>query len=536
MEYRGTPLPDALYRSICRLALTRVGEYDGENFKFNTPKLSLNENTIQEVKTIYDTYGELEEDDFDNIIKYVIKSVNSESISQFVKSIAGVGDPNTIKRLQHIELYELVTTENAKEHREVVTHLLYLGNNSFLVLKTSRSTILAGDILKANSMPINVGEKASFAIIRNGEKFVPEDYAQYETSFQTQIVTQIKLNSSPDLYKIIDEDKRYGGCVVSKNKFSEKKLIGLKDAIEDAIEENGSEELLPVGKPFPKYMDLLGLAKVSGIDCYTLNILIENVDYLRFNKLEYTFIDKDWLWILSDIQKAELEEKKKANLNNKYKKVRAKFNAELKKINTRRVMIFFKAAGRINDLVYVKGLEAELDDLAIQGKEWGIHLCAVGEATSAREDAIKNSKPKPGENWITACKLFVFIVVVATIGWVWFTSKSNMQIFDNKLVVADEILAQGKYVEAKDAYQTAYEEYRPKITAMFAHSKMNNRVNMLEEALNSEIEDGVEQISVMRIADGGRFSKIAEDLMFRLLELAPNDSRLLELKEEWKNQ
>lgn len=537
MEYRGTPLPDALCRNIYRLALTRVGEYDGTSFKITTPKLSLNENALREVKTIYDTYGELEEDNFNNIVKFVIKSVNCYPISQFFQSIAGVGDPNAIKRLQHIELYESVKSEKAKEYTEVVTHLLYLGNNSFLVLKTSRSTILAGDILKANSMPINVGEQAFFTIMRNGEKFVPEIYAQYETSFQTQTITQIKLNSAPELYKIIDEDERYGGCAIDKNKFSEKRVILLKDAVKENLEKNGNGEPLPIGKPFPGYMDLLNLAKKSGINCYTLNILIENCDYWRFNKFEYTFIKKDWNTILSDIQIKELKEKKKAELTTKYKSTRAKFDAKLKEIKTRRVMIFFKAAGRVNDLTYINSLEAELDDIAKQAKALDVlGLIGEGEAKDMRKKAIDNSKPKPGENWITAAKLVAFIAAVSTIGWVWFTSKNNMEIFDYKLAAADEILAQGKYVEARDAYRLAYEEYRPKVTAMFAQSKMNKRVKMLEEALNTEIEDGISQISAMRIADGGKFSKVAEDLMFRLLELAPNDSRLLELKEVWKNQ
>ena len=522
LEFDGHELPETLCQVIRSASLKDIGLYKGDDHSFLTPILDPKENDMRKIKTEYEKYTSLQDLNFNAVVNHVNRSTTVDPIVQSVQSIhVGIGDKTALKKLQHIELLE--------DAFESVTHLLYLENNRFLVLRTSRSTILAGDILQANSLPINVGEQELFTIFRNGKEFVPEKYASYNTSFQTKKIVQIKLYSSPEIYKIIDSDEQdcYGGALLS-NKLSEKKVLDLIKAINKVLE--GVKGVLPNRDHFPEYLDLLTFAKGCGIDCYTLNLLIECCECLRFDKTKYDICDEDWYYILTPEQAEELRKEEDRKNKALHAEKLSIFNAELKKINTRRVMIFFKAAGRISDMTYIRGLENELDALANKG--YG----TVGWAKQQREDAIRNSKPKPGENWITAAKLVAFIAAVSTIGWVWFTSKNNMEIFDYKLTAADEILAQGKYVEARDAYRLAYEEYRPKVTAMFAQSKMNKRVKMLEEALNTEIEDGISQISAMRIADGGKFSKVAEDLMFRLLELAPNDSRLLELKEVWKNQ
>jgi hypothetical protein len=39
----------------------------------------------------------------------------------------------------------------------------------------------------------------------------------------------------------------------------------------------------------------------------------------------------------------------------------------------------------------------------------------------------------------------------------------------------------------------------------------------------------------MRLADMGKFTKVTEDLLFKLLELKPDDNRLKELHQQWLN-
>ncbi len=516
-------LPEALCQIVRRLSLKDVGLYNGQKHKFSPPILDPSENAIRRIKVEYEKYNSLQDINLNVLVNYVNHNTTVDPIIQSVQSVhVGVGDETVLKKLQHLVLVE----DNNAE-----TDLLYLDKNKFFVLRTSRSTILSGDILHANTLPINIGEQVRFSVFRNGKEFVPEKFAQYETSFQTQSIIQIKLYNSPELYKIIDDDERYGDCVVSNDNKQQidKSLQSLIKEV-NKVFASLDEDYLSAYEKFPKYEMLLGLAKKKGIDCYTLNLLIECNDRLRFYKPEYKLEDKDWYYVLTEGDKERIRAQRELENSKNYNEKFTKFKDEISKIRSRRVMLFFKAAGRISDMSYISQLESELDSLAEVG--YGIK----GEAKQMRLDAIANSKPKNGENLLTAAKLFAVIALIVTVGWIWFTSNRNMEIFNYKIEDADRILAEGKYLEAREAYRLAYEEYRPKITAMLAQTKMNKRVRMLEDALNEEIETGVNQIMTMRMADGGKFSKASEDLMFRLLELAPNDERLINLKEQWKNQ
>ena len=524
LTFQDHEIPEVLCHVVRSLSLKDIGLYKGDEHHFLTPTLDPKENDMRKIRAEYEKYTSLQDVNFATLVQFINRNTTTDPEVQAVYSIhIGTGDQSALKPLQHIELVEDATNSTI--------HLLYLESNRFLVLRTSRSTILAGDILQANSLPICVGEQERFTIIRNGKPFVPEKYACFDSSFQTKNIAQIKLFNSPDVYQIIDEEECYGGKM-SKKKVREKNVIALIGAIKDVLKDVIKDEngLLPNREYFPSYSTLLSLAKSSGIDCYTLNLLIECSECLRLDNIKYETNDEDWYYELTEIDKLEIEKAKKIQDRADYTEKLNLFNSELKKIHTRRVMFFFKAAGRISDMKYITGMERDLDAFAEKG------FGTKGWAQQQRIDAIANSKPKPGENLITAGKLLAICIAIIFVGWIWFSSNRNMEIFNYKVQLADEILAQGKYTEARDAYRVAYEEYRPKITAMLAQSKMKKRMKSLEEALNQEIEEGIAQITAMRKADGGKFSEISENLMFRLLELAPNDSRLEELKNEWKNQ
>ena len=158
-----------------------------------------------------------------------------------------------------------------------------------------------------------------------------------------------------------------------------------------------------------------------------------------------------------------------------------------------------------------------------------------GQVKKTKESTIVNSNSKLGVI-MTVSKVGALIFWSLVISWVWVASKRSLETFNSKMENADQVLAQGKYVEAREAYLLAYEEYRPKVTAFLARSKMNKHVEMLEESLNEEVEKGIVIINAMLEADHGRFGTASENLLFRLLELTPNDSRVLELKDKWMRQ
>lgn len=523
LTFCNVKLPEALCREIRRLSLKHVGKYNWMEHRFLPPYLDPRENDMRQIQDECAGYGSLEKINCRDLVQYVLENTNITPITKDVDSICvATGNTSAIKKLQHVILSESKGSQ---------TELLYLEKNRFLVLRTTRSTILAGDILQANKLPIKIGECAEFTIFRDGKEFVPDMFSAYTTSFQMQSISQIILKSSPELYEIIDEDERYGGVLLKdKGRQTEKKVLSLMQDIASRIEKSGNDNL-SLRDEFPEYDNLLKISQGNGIDCYTLNLLIESCER-REDNVVYAFVGDDW----NVVKTKEQEEAERKALHEErldiYRKKKNELEAALASIRTRRVLIFFKATGRVGDMSYMNQLEKELDEVASYGSKYG----TKGWAKQQRLDAIANSKPKPGENLITAAKLVAVIVLALTVSWVWVTSKRNMEIFNYKIESADQVLAQGKYVEARDAYYLAYEEYRPKITAMLAQSKMNKRVEMLETALNEEIEAGIAQINAMRVADNGRFSKVAEDLMFRLLELDPQNSSLLELKNEWMNQ
>lgn len=279
LKFEDYELPVTLCQVIRRLSLKSIGLYKGDDHEFLSPILDPNENDMHKIKVEYEKFPSLQDVNFHALVRFVNCNTTVAPIVQSVQSIhTGTGDSTALKKLQHIELLE-------EGNEKTPMHLLYLERNRFLVLRSARSTIVRGDILQANSLPISVGEQELFTIIRDGEVFIPEEYTQYEVrpSFHTKKILQIKLCSSPDIYKIIDEDERYGEGVVLENKLSEENVVKLIAAIKKVLEK--TNEALPNCECFPDYLALLSLAKSSGIDCYTLNRLIVCYECLRSDEV-----------------------------------------------------------------------------------------------------------------------------------------------------------------------------------------------------------------------------------------------------------
>lgn len=529
MIYKNYEIPEQFCQTVQRLALKNVGNYDGANKKFMAPTLDPSENAVRQMRSEFGNYPMLEKVNFNDLIEKIMSSTSVDPIKQSVPSIhVGIGDDTALKQLQHIELLE---SSGAK------TELIYLESNRFLVLRTTRGCLLPGDILQANILPIRIDARAEFTIYRNGQEIIPEMYVGDIVSFLMPEIKQILLYNSPDIYNVIDEDTRFGKVNVSENKLNqtEQSFLELALMLEMVVADEGKDALSSCST-FPNYDKLLTEAKHCGVGCYTLNLLLES--YICASPTTaYNFVPEDWSVVEDEGKKKErmLKEHKKRAADYKAKKL--ELEDCLSKIRTRRVMIIFKAAGRIGDMSYVNQLEKDLDKLAELKSECGTYgpYGTKGWAKQMRLDAIANSKPKPGENAIIGAKLAGFIVLIITIGWIWFTSNQSMEVFDRKLEQADQILASGKYVEARDAYFAAYDEYTPRVTAMFVQGKMKKRVTALEEALENEIKEGIDQIKAMRLADMGKFTKVTEDLLFKLLELKPDDNRLKELHQQWLN-
>lgn len=92
------------------------------------------------------------------------------------------------------------------------------------------------------------------------------------------------------------------------------------------------------------------------------------------------------------------------------------------------------------------------------------------------------------------------------------------------------------YVKAINACDSLYKAFRPSYTRMVVSSKYKMIREDIEHARLAEVDELVNAIKSMREASRGRFNKYSEAALFRLLEIAPEDTRAILLKSEWMKQ
>jgi hypothetical protein len=309
-------------------------------------------------------------------------------------------------------------------------------------------------------------------------------------------------------------------------KSAEERLLLLIDVVKKHIKSNKKAIIPEKDIQFPDYEVLLTQAKSLGIGSYLLNLLIETFD--RGAVAKYTFIENDWKIPAELIE--DREKKRKAELQRRYNAIKKEFESELKQVKTRRVGLIFKAAGKIGNIGHIAELEKELETLANEG--FGTHKWAEAR----RNDAIAQSKPGRWENLITAIKLVVTLVIIATVAIVWLQSKQGMEMFNLKIAQADTKVAAKEYNEARELYDKAYEGYTPRITMLLVSGTYKDRITTLQETINQEIEQGIEDLNTLLSADGGRFTTYTQELLSHLLQLDPENQELLALRDICVNQ
>ena len=512
---------ETLCNLTLKLSIRRIDKYDGEAHKFQLPELSPNDNEIATIRAKFNDLQQFPDYKFSGVVSAIIQQTSVEPLNISHNTIrTAVGDKGaTLKELQHIVFDE----GDAR-----ITDTIYMGKNRFFVLSTSRSTIMPGDILEPISVPLNIGEKELFKITRDGKEFQPKEFEGYTTPFRTHPLKNMIEKSSPDIYDIIDNDERFGGGKLSKPKTKDAgtRLLLLIDEIKKHLKSNKKE--IPAEKDiqFPSYESLLTHAKSLGIGSYLLNLLIETFD--RATVAEYTFIEDDWEIPAELIE--DREKKRKAELQRRYNKIKKEFEDELKQVKTRRVGIFFKAAGKIGNIGHIKEIEKELEKLADEG--FGTHKWAEAR----RNNAIAQSKPGRWENLITAAKLVATLGVAVVVAIVWLQSKQGVEMFNLKVAQADAKVAVKEYQEAREIYDKAYEEYSPRITMLLVSGTYKDRIEAMQKAIEQEVSQGIEDLNTLLSADGGRFTTYTQELLSRLLQLDPENQELLTLKDICVNQ
>ncbi len=524
--YKGRQLPESLCALIQRLSIRNVGLYDGARHFFLTPKLDPTEAAIQQIRREYESFEWLDCSDFDEVLNLVLNQTTVRPLELFPQTVS-VGGENGLAKLQHIIF---------REESEAETHLIYLGNREFYVLSTNRGTILPGDILYANTLPFNVGEQEEFTITRDNQQFVPDSiryegfhaHRDYEVSFRFSKTAAIILSMSPALYNIIDEDDRFGGIISRVDSGGKAKFMALVQRVKDNVASLNSGETLPDRDVYPGYEELLTFAKSQGVGSYLLNLLISTVE--KRVEYQYAFVENDWHITMSPEMIKRQEEIELSRKSARYAELEKILKTELAKIKTRRVGLFFKAPGRVENIEFVSGIISEIESLTKDG--FGI----TGAAKARLDEAIDNSRPAPRENLITGIKLAAVLITMLLGAFIWVKTIDGVEKYDLSAASATELLVQKDYQGAREAYAAAYNEYAPRITVLAISLKHKRFMKNLESQIDEDVAQGLEQIKIFCKANRGRFDKTSEELLIQLLQLRPENPELLELREAWMKQ
>lgn len=169
----GVAIPEPLAKKIVSASLVKVGIYDGAHHRFLAKGFQPDMSTYQSVTEEAKAFG-FKEELVKEIVRNVLTDVGTESESLLLTTIDLAGSQE-LPVLSHIEFLE----EN-----NGITDLVYLGDQKFYVLSTNRSTLMPGNIVKANNIPLNQGTIWNFDIYEDfGSKKpkVPEEYKKYKT-------------------------------------------------------------------------------------------------------------------------------------------------------------------------------------------------------------------------------------------------------------------------------------------------------------------------------------------------------------------
>lgn len=514
-------IPAPLARKIIGLSLTKVGFYDGYYHRFIAKGFSPGMSTYRELEPEALSFG-FQKEDVKEIVRIVLSDVSTETVSQFVSSLDLAGD-NELPVLSHVEFREV---------NNGVTEMLYLGEQKFYVLSTSRSTLMPGNIIKAREIPLNINKVWNFDIYEDfsaKKPSVPEGYKKFQAWFQTTEVNDIIVYSSPEFYKIIDEEEDFGGKLKTLPPKVTPNLSLLINTIKKVVAGLG-DNALPSDSQFPEYIDLLTLSKEKGICTYALNTLIESVE--KRDTKEYSSTENDWHVYMT---KEQIEAERKAEARRdkaRYDALMKAVRKELEQIHRRRVAIFFDADGVITDegKMHLENLCAELDTLAEKG------FGTKGDAESQIKTALNNSKKRPRHNLAVVLWMFGIIAAMAFAGYSWKTAYSSMAQFNADSAVIQEMIDNEIFNEAKEFVEKSKDAFQPSYLRFITSRKTYERKIAIESAINSFVDARVEQIQTMMKANKGWIDEYTWKLIKGALEYRPEDERLNELRDIYVKQ
>lgn len=530
MEYKSITLPENLVSTIYRLTIEKVGIYNGAVHSFRIPTFDTTEQRETIIREVYSRYSNLDPFEFYNILNYVIDNVDTSPRLTSPQSIVLEGN-NAISPLDYLVFIE----ENSAR-----TDLIYLGMNRFYVLATSRSTVMPSDVLETRKLPINLREEFSMNIYREKSgtvRFRPQGCEEYDPAVIFSPLTSIYKYSSPEVYTIVDDEEVFGGSInrTLRESTLQKRFFTLKKSIEESMakwEKTLSESgavTLPDNAKYPEYDEILKVAMSNGIGMYVLNTLIEFIEKKSSN--EYCYIEEDWDLNLTPEQIEEIERRERQAKIDAVTNLESELNKVLKEVKTRRVWIFFKAPGRLHNVAYLEEVKTKLDNLSDEG-----YGHTKGWAKQEIDRAIASSKPAPLYNLKVAVVMVVMLILAVFTAYTWVTTKNSLETFEQNIVNVMTLANDDKYHEARTELSNARSSFFPGYMSFVIYGRTKKTESEIEELIDRYVDDTVEQIGIMRSANWGRIDEYCWDLIKTAMEFRPDDSRLIDMRNDYINQ
>lgn len=435
-------------------------------------------------------------------------------------------DPKSIELLKHVLLKEDISE----------THLLSIGEGRFSVLSTNRSSIIAGDELLAITSPWKANNNAGFefSVYRNNKLYIPDDLPkeilleknekyQINYSFRTKPVKEIGFFESSEIYHLVDLN---WDEIKGHDKKTPKSALSLSKA--KMYVEHISKKVN--GQTFSSekdYDELLHYSRNLSISSYTLNKIIE----LKVVPVITIRDDlKDWPDNIPEHIRIRIIEIEKKRKEKKTRELKEEYEKALKnKITQEKFLFIFKRSGYFKKSA-LKDLKGISDQLVLLSKEG---FLPEGWAESRKNDILNKTRIDKWYNIKKAVKL-VFTLAVIIVGYILFMqTKDGLERYNTIAMEGDTLCINKDYKAAKEIYETAKNDFTPKITSFIAYFKTMSKNRAIELLIDNDIDEGIKKMEIY-IRASGKFDKHIEELLFDLLELNETHPVLQEYFKLWK--
>lgn len=358
---------------------------------------------------------------------------------------------------------------------------------------------------------------------------------KYPPTFCTSPISSIKILKSPFLYTIIDGDERFGGRKIddAKGNLLEEWLFFYEQVKESVLKHE--PDSLPDKDLFPEYEELLSLAKGIGVGSYILDLLIENIESRTVHSYCYNADE----WEIDERQKKLDYKENQKKASTLYAEKSKELENLLKNLKQRRILLFFKASAKVTPSVHqaIDNIIKEMDEIAEDAVKNGYSgVGTKGTAKAKYDQAQAATKPERFENLKTGGILLAVVIAAVFVGLSWYYSVKSKEVYmASEANVMSRLDNSTDFDSMRTELDSIYFAFKPAYTRLVVRGSYVENQRRISDAKEAHIDKMVSNINTMLKASRGRFNKYSEEALFKLLEVAPDDPRSLELKEKWMN-